>query len=220
MKLSYLAFVLLWTGLASALIAQEKAAYPFAPEQLLAILPEVPQEWTLTRSDGDFFLGDSLLSKATRVFQAPAKTVDTSKGTAAPPGEVKIRILDTASDAASRADFAGFKPGRIGPIEKKLIGALPAIVFGEDETKQLTQVLVASRYLLDITFTRLPEQRVEDWLRSFHFDRLPEKSAVLAAVNGQFRLAHVDELHPEKSRSYFVSVTDAKKVPKVPDAGR
>jgi hypothetical protein len=61
---------------------------------------------------------------------------------------------------------------------------------------------------------------VEDWLRSFHFDRLPEKSAVLAAVNGQFRLAHVDELHPEKSRSYFVSVTDAKKVPKVPDAGR
>jgi hypothetical protein len=218
MKISYLALALLWMGLASALVAGEKAAYPFSPDQLLTILPETPQDWTLTRSDAELFLGDSVLSKATRIFQAPAKTADASSGTAlAPPGEVKIRVLDTASDAPSRADFANFKPGKNGPIEKKFLSSLPAIVFSEDETKQLTQVLVASRYILDITFTNVPQQRVEDWLRSFHFDRLPEKSEVPAAPAGQFHLAHVDELHPEKNRSYFVSVSEPEKLPKPAD---
>ena len=109
MKISYFAFVLFWTGLAPALVAQEKAAtYPVPPDQLLATLPETPQQWALLRSEGYSFLGDSLPSKATRIFQAPATNADASNLTPAPPGEVKIRVLDTANDAPSRADFADF----------------------------------------------------------------------------------------------------------------
>jgi hypothetical protein len=216
MKSYYLAFVLFWMRSVTVLTAQEKAAtYPFQPDQLLAVLPETPREWTLIRSDADVFWGNSLLSKATRIFQAPV--LDGSNATPAPPGEVKIRILDTADDAPSRADFADFKPLRNGPIEKKLIGSLPAIVVSKDETKQLVEVLVASRFVLDITFTNLPQQRVEDWLRSFHFDRLPEKSEAPSTPTGQFRVVHVDELQPERNRSQLVSVSSSQKAPKGAD---
>jgi hypothetical protein len=231
MKISLLVFLAVWLSWVAGLSAQVTTV-PFEPDQLLAALPDAPRDWTLIRADGDLFLGDSLLSKATRVFQAPvrpseaagialptpASSRDASNKPPPPPGEVRIRILDTAGDAPSLADFADFKPGRSGSIEKKLFGSLPAIVFGGDETKQVIEVLVSSRYILNITFTNLPPQRVEDWLRAFHFDRLPEKSRTPDEPAGQFRLTHVDELHPEKNRSYLVSATDPKKLPKHAEA--
>jgi hypothetical protein len=211
MKFSHSLLLLFCLGWVTGLSAQV-TELPFQPEQLLATLPDTPRDWTLVRSDADLFLGDALLSKATRVFWAPTKPLNASDTPPPPPGEVKIRILDTAGDVPSLADFADFKPAKNGSIERKFIGSLPAIVFGGDETKQVTQVLVSSRYILDVTFTNLPQQRVEDWLRSLHFNRLPEKSEGPPAPTGQFRLSYVDELHPEKNRSYNVAATDRKRL--------
>ena len=115
------------------------------------------------------------------------------------------------------AEFSDFKPAKNESIEKKFIGPLPAIVFSGDESKQLVKVLVFSRNILDITFTNVPQQHVEDWLRSFHFDRLSGTGDVSSLPAGQFHLSHLDELHPEKNRSYSVSVTDPKKLLKTTD---
>lgn len=95
-------------------------------------------------------------------------------------------------------------------FEKKFIGGLPAIVITGENGRQRTQVLVAGRYIVEIALTNLPHARAEDWLRALHFDALPPKSAAHAAHPRDFRLKHIDELHPENNRSYVVSTTDAK----------
>jgi len=215
MKLSRLFCLFLLTGFSPIASAQQTtAAYPYEPAQLLLALPVTPADWTLIRSDADTSLGQWLLTKATRVFQAPPLSITPASAAPVPPGEVRISVVDTGGFAPSLADFADFKPAKSGPIEKKFVESLPAIVFTDDDGHQFTQVLVASRYLVEIAFTNLPQPRLEDWLRTFHFDQLPPQNDAPAASSLEFRLSHLDELHPDKNRSYVVSVTDPARLPK------
>jgi hypothetical protein len=131
---------------------------------------------------------------------------------ALPPGEIELSVVDTAGFAPSLAAFANFAPGKNGTLEKKLIGTLPAIVIANQDGRQFVQVLVASRYLVELTLTNLPRQRAEDWLRGFHFESLPQTSKTPTSRPREFRLSHIDELQPKNNRSYAVSTTSARRV--------
>ena len=151
-------------------------------------------------------------TRATRVFfHAPPPAPQLSAPTApVPAGEVEITVIDTAGYSSSLAAFADFTPGKSGITEKKLLGSLPTIVTTVEEGRQLSQTLVHSRYIVEITLAHLPSTtHLEDWLRTFHFDALPPKpgapSPTSPAHAHEFRISHLDELHPEKNRSYFVS---------------
>jgi hypothetical protein len=73
-------------------------------------------------------------------------------------------------------------------------------------------VLVANRYIVEISLSHLPSSKIEDWLRGFHFDQLPPKPSTPTTRQHDFRLTHADELHPENNRSYSVSTTSSKRV--------
>ena len=201
---SLLALSLGFAGTVSA--EQTTAIFPFEPAQLLATLPAAPPEWTVVRSEADSSLGDWMETKATRVFSAPPAA------TSGPTGEAEISVTDTAGFPPSLANFANFTAGKSGNVEKKLTGSLPTIVVTTEEGRQLTQVLVSGRYIVEILLTRSTPSRIEDWLRGFRFDLLPPKSVTPTARPREFRLSHVDELHPEKNRSYSVSTTSSKRV--------
>jgi hypothetical protein len=203
----------------STLSAQQSfPVQPYEPEELLLALPTTPTDWTLLRSEADMSLGQWLLTKATRVFQAPPSPTSTD-GTKPPPGEVEISVADTGGYAPALAGFADFKPQKVGAFEKRLLGSLPAIVVTDEEGRQFAQILVSSRYLVEITFTRLPTEKIETWLRTFHFDLLPARNAPPSTTPPrEYQLSHLDELHPAKSRSYRVSTTDPKRLPEPPKA--
>jgi hypothetical protein len=139
--------------------------------------------------------------------------VATADATAtAPPGEAEITVVDTAGFTSALASFAAFVPGKFGALEKTRIGTLPAIIITNEDGREFTQPLVSSRYIVEITFTNLPRQRVADWLRGFHFDTLSPNDRALPSRSREFRLAHVDELQPANNRSYSVSATSTKRV--------
>jgi hypothetical protein len=185
------------------------AIFPFEPAQVLGVLPAAPAEWKVTRSEADTTLGEWLETRATRVFQAPPTRSTTATSA---PGEAEISVVDTAGFEPALAAFAGFVPGRSGDLEKKLIGSSPAIVITSENGRQFTQLLISSRYLVEITLTNLPQHRAEDWLRLFRFDSLPAKSRTQTNAPREFRLSHVDELQPRNNRSYTASTTSAKRV--------
>lgn len=195
-----------------ALVSAQPAApiFPFEPVQLVAVLPAAPADWKVTRSVADGSLGEWLETRATRVFQAPPP--ESGARADAPPGEVEISVVDTAGFGPALAAFADFKPGKNGAIEKKLFGSLPALVITGESDREIVQLLVSARYIVEITFTHLPQHRTEDWLRGFHFDALPAASPTPTTRPREFRLTHVDELHPQKNRSYLVSVSQSKRV--------
>jgi hypothetical protein len=194
-------------GIAGTVSAEPTpAVFPFEPAQLLTTLPAAQPEWTVIRSEADSSLGDWVETKATRVFAAPTGVPS------GPAGEAEISVTDTAGFTPSLANFANFTAGKSGNVEKKLTGSLPTIIVTAEEGRQLTQVLVSGRYIVEILLTRTPQSRIEDWLRAFRFDLLPPKSATPTARPREFRLSHVDELHPENNRSYSVSTTSSKRV--------
>jgi hypothetical protein len=193
--------LLLLSLAATALAGQDPKTFPFEPAQLLTVLPAAPENWKVTRSVADTSLGEWLETRATRTFQPPPSPETTP---ATPAGEVEVSVTDTAGFGPSLVAFADFAPGKSGALEKKLLGSLPAMVITSEGGRQITQVLVSARYLVEITTTN-PQLRVEDWLRTLHFDLLPPAAATPTTRPREFRLTHVDELKPAQNRSYLVS---------------
>lgn len=204
---------LLFIAVASTALAQQPPTiFPFEPAQLLGVLPTAPVDWKIARSEADSSLGEWLETRATRTFQPSSGLSNGLDSSPASTGEVEISVTDTAGFAASLAQFADFAPGKNAIVEKKFLGSLPAILTSGEGGHRLTQVLVSKRYLVEITITNLPQQHVEDWLRIFHFENLPQKPVSPTKRPLEFRLSHVDELHPENDRSYVVSTTSSKRV--------
>lgn len=214
MKTRYLLLALVF-GASFAALAQPKGAIlPFEPAQILATLPAAPADWATTRSDAETTLGDWLATRATRVFHgSPSAQTGQEPGTPAiTPVEVEVTVTDTAGFPPSLAAFTSFTPGKNGNMEKKNIGSLPAIIFTGDDGRQLTQVLVSGRYIIELSTPQSDRVRVEDWLRGFHFDKLPAQSIPLVTSVQTFRLPYVDELHPENNRIYSVSTTSSNRI--------
>jgi hypothetical protein len=207
---SLLAILLAGIRCTVALAEPASPVLPYEPRQLLPVLPSAPLDWKVTRSEAGTTLGEWLQTRATRIFQAPPAPV--TAGAPAPQGRLEISVTDTGGFAQSLAAFDGFTPGKIGNLEKKLIGTLPAIFVGSENSRQFIQVLVSSRYIVELTLTDLPRQRVEDWLRAFHFDALPPATTSAPTRPGEYRLSHIDELDPKNNRSYLVSTTNIKRV--------
>jgi hypothetical protein len=216
MKRNWTIPLLLLVALLSTAFAQQTPPIlPVEPHQLLGILPAAPADWKIIRSDAETTLGEWLETRATRVFQAPPAPVEAGTAVSAskaPRGEIEINVVDTAGFGPALAPFVGFKTSKSDGLEKKVLGSLPAIIVTSTDGKQLAQVLVASRYLVELTFTHLTNARVEDLLRGFRFDTLPQKGQTLTNRPREFQLTHIDELEPTNNRSYSVTTTSTKRL--------
>jgi len=190
-------------GVTQTRAAESGSLIPFAPTELIQVLPQATDDWTLTRSDAETTFGNWLQTRATRTFHPVSKSAD-----APAKGEIEISVIDTGRYPSSLAPFADFHPGKLGPIEHLLIGGYPAIQVPDPSGYVLTQVLLASRYIVEVKITDLSNQKVDAWLRQLHFEALPRQTAAPgAALPRDLRLTSIDELHPERNRSYAVSVS-------------
>ncbi len=205
MKSRIFAVLILIAAHSAPVRAESKPSiFPFAPKDLLHALPTAPAEWKVIRSDAETTLSEWPQTTATRVYQVSSPATATEK--TAEVVEVEIALIDTAGYAPALASFANFSPIKTEGFEKKLIGALPAIVSGKEDERQVTQVLVSGRYLIEITLTNpRRSQRAEDWLRLFRFTALPANSPAPTNTLREFRVSYFDELNPANNRSHLVS---------------
>jgi hypothetical protein len=193
------------------------ATGPVRPETLLAALPQASDAWSIVRSDAETTLGESRQTRATRIFHATAPVPANPSGAASEaPGSGEVRVA--LSDFAGRipGDFANFKPGKAGAFESLFIGSSPAIVLTREDQRRV-KVLLANRYVVELTFVGLPREKPETWLRALHFEALQNPQPV-PAVGGEYVTRFVDELHPEKNRQYKVSLSAPHAAPPVDDA--
>jgi len=195
--------LLLLGPIAAVARADAPPSHPAAPADLLQVLPQVPDGWTLVQSKAKTVLAGWLQTRAVRVFQAPPNIDGTST-----PGSVEIAVLDTGGFRQSLGDFVDFKPGKSGPIERLLIAGYPALQIPDLEGNPRTQILLASRYIVEVKIIGRPAERIEPWLRALHFDALPRQTAADAgALPAVVTLVSIDELHPELNRTYSVGIS-------------
>jgi hypothetical protein len=200
--------VLFYLLAATALAAEPAPVLPASPSALLGVLPAAPADWTILSSVADSKLNQTIETRATRLYQAPPEE---KAAPDAPRGEVELSVLDTGGYLPALGAFTNFQPLKEGPVEKHLIGTLPAITLTTGEGERLTQVLVAARYIVEITLRRQPGTKAEAWLRTLRFDLLPSAIPAPAAAPREFRAVHLDELQPENNRSYLISTTDGER---------
>lgn len=180
---------------------------PLTPAQLLAALPKPTSGWTLQKSQGETSLARWVESRARRAYVPP---VDPKTGLA--PGLVELRLKDTGGFRPALHAFKDFKPVKSGDEEKLYLNGQPAVVTRDSDEPGSVQarVLLAGRFVLEITTTGRPEERLEAWVNQVdaaQLARLPVvKSETLPA---SVEIVHVDELQPARSRSYTVTTTNA-----------
>jgi hypothetical protein len=198
-----LSFLLLLGPVAIVTRADTAPSLPASPADLLQVLPQAPDRWTVTQSQAKTVLAGWLQTRAVRVFQPPPATDGTPAA-----GAVEIAVLDTGGFRQSLGDFTDFKPGKNGPIERLLIAGYPALQIPDLEGNLRTQILLASRYIVEVKFTALPSEKIEPWLRALRFTALPRPASTdTAALPSVVTLLSIDELHPERSRTYSVSIS-------------
>jgi hypothetical protein len=205
MKRSFLSLsLLLFLGpIVAVTRADALPSLPASPADLLQVLPQAPDRWTVTQSQAKTVLAGWLQTRAVRVFQPPPA----ADGTPAA-GSVEIAVLDTGGFRQSLGDFTDFKPGKNGSIARLLIAGFPALQIPDSEGNFRTQVLLASRYIAEVKIAGLPAEKIESWLRALHFDTLPRQtSAGAGALPSVVTLLSIDELHPERNRTYSVSIS-------------
>ena len=194
-------------GHAAPASAEPTRVVPLTPVQLLAALPKPTSGWALQKSQGETSLARWVESRAKRIYLPP---VDPKTGSAA--GQVELRLRDTGGFRPALHAFKDFKPVKSGDEEKLYLNGQPAVVTRDSDEPGTVQakVLLSGRFVLEITTTDRPEEKLEAWVHQVdaaQLDRLPVVKADTLPASVQ--IVHVDELQPARNRSYTATTTNA-----------
>lgn len=203
---SLLSLFALFSGAAAA---DEKALLktPVSPEVLLTALPPANPTWTLVRSEGEAIYDDGLKSSAVRVFRPAAVASANSPDGQAPAATAEVKVVLSDFGGWIPGDFENFKPGKDGDRERYQIGSYPAISLTRDRQRRI-KVLLASRYVVEITFVDLPREKAESWLQALNFEGLRGSQSVpVTPGQHEFLIRYVDELQPARNRQHRLVVS-------------
>ena len=203
---------------ASASAADAPVYIPVKPVDLLAVLPPVPTNWKLTRSEAEASFGNWYSTRASRTFEGPPDASGKSAG------RVDLSVTDTGAHPPAIAAFANFKAEKQAGWEKVFLGSVPAIQFAGANGERNTQALVNQRYLVEIQLSGLPQHTADGWLQALKFRTLPTSTPVHPTPPKEVLLHYVDELNAAKNRAYTVAIANSatlesalKKLPQVPE---
>lgn len=203
----FIAAAIIAAGHAAPASAEPTRVVPLTPAQLLAALPKPTSGWTLQKSQGETSLARWVESRARRTYVPP---VDPKTGLAA--GLVELRLKDTGGFRPALHAFKDFKPEKSGDEEKLYLNGQPAVVTRDSDEPGSVQarVLLAGRFVLEITTTGRPEERLEAWVNQVDAAQLGRLPVVKAeTLPASVQIVHVDELQPGRSRSYTATTTNA-----------
>lgn len=181
---------------------------PSSPGALLSVLPEALPRWEVTRSEGRSYVGRGFFSQAKREFTEilPPEVAEKTKT----PLKVVVEIRDTAENENQ------LRPFRMTP-EQLLAAGLkrgewkgnPMILLSDgDAEREAIRILLRDRWILQLVYPNRDLNAARRWLdgvdlakvRALNFRRYTKDQDAAP-------IQIIDELKPELSRRYLVSVT-------------
>lgn len=189
---------------------QSPPVVPAEPPVLFAALPGGDATWKLaeSRAKSDYN-SDWVQTVVTRSWEGAVATDGANP-------RVQITLIDTGGFPA----FNGMFLAQENPNRTKLAG-FPAVIYPAAAAGvESACANVAGRFLLRIKTQHLPRGAMEDWLRKVKTSDLE----ALAARGGIEKLPNplpmfvVDEIHPNRNRSWKMAWTDAETLRKANEA--
>jgi hypothetical protein len=201
-------------------MADSRQVMPLEPSVLITYLPATPSQWTMNVSTaGNNFTRGRVIAYAERDFkQNPPPPIPGMTPKPFVPATLKIFLSDTGN----KNDFGGMfvAPATGSPqanVTYLQIKGMPARMIKADttDTDPVTSgttpadtairlnILIASRFLLEIRSTNLADHDLRIYANSLDFTKL--LSVPVSAetdVSDPVLISRVDELHPQNTRSY------------------
>lgn len=204
-------------GPASGQVADdEKGRLPVdKPQDLWQMMPGEMETWELKVSTAESRFNRWLEARAVREYQKIETPEEAESGKPTPPAKTRIVVTDTAGFPGSIDFFEGFEPGKDeeDDIERRVLSGWPAflIPYGDDEL--VVEILVAKRFLVEITLQHQPRRFVGQWVRRMDLGGLaglPETEIV--ALPETVKVMRIDQLNPERNRAYLLATTSNSRV--------
>ncbi len=183
---------------------------PEVPETLLPVLPPPLEGWKLKSSTATTEYKDWLESSALRIYERlPVEGAD-KEGR---PSLARISIVDTAKQGNLLDLFSDFEAGESqGSRQMLMIDSHPAIRNQTERAEQLL-LLIQDRFVLEILIRDPSPRDIQSWLRVCQVQRLTRvQDSELVPLPAEITVLTYDELKPQNSRSYQVSLLTGNEV--------
>lgn len=175
---------------------------------LLNLLPTCPDTWIIKRSQARTLYQGNLETYAIREFEEFVLPDAKKSKNAAKPERVVMVIRDTCGRGPHVEPFQEeTAPTSGGDFKLGNWNRYPAMLVRMGKNRQALRILVADRFLVEVVFSGNDHRALKWWLGRCNLKALAEaKPRIPITIRDQVMLYFLDELHPERNRSYSVPV--------------
>ena len=185
---------------------------PMELSELLSMLPACPDTWVVKRSQARTLYQESLEAYAMREYQefvlpGLKKSKDERK-----PETVVMVIRDTCGLGPHIKPFREeTAPMSGGDFKLGNWNRYPAMLVKTSNSRRSLRILVADRFVVEVVFTGNNFKALKWWMERCKLKALTEaKERIPVTIRDQVTLHFLDELHPERTRSYSVPIEPEK----------
>ena len=201
---------LLFLGSLSLISDGHASVVPTEPKDLLALLPQVPQNWKLLSSQGhnDMLGAPGLISVAIRDYRFDPPPVRAADGTLIPTPlkTTNIKLIDSGLDGCCERAFSFIRstvPSSPGMKRYSLAG-MPVLEEDKGGGKKKIVIAIADRFELSLTLMNQDDKEAQAWIKLLDLpaltaaaERAPKQPVPKLAVS----MTWVDELNPQSDHT-------------------
>jgi len=211
---------MLFVGLCPNAIGDDTAETPVIKSQpqpmdlakLLSLMPACPDEWVISRSQARTLYQGNLEAYAMReykqfVLPGKQRPVDAPK-----PETVVMVIRDTCGLGPHIKPFQEeTAPTSGGDFQLGKWARYPAMLVRMSKDRRALRILVEDRYIVEVVFSGNNLKALKWWLgRSKVKELVAAKDQSQITIRDQVALNFLDELRPERNRTYSVPIEPEK----------
>jgi hypothetical protein len=190
---------------------------PIIPSELSAAMPGMMKGWKLKQATAKNTYTKWIQTRATRVFESEPK----QKGEK--PLTVRIKLTDTGRFYPSIQFFFSSKnlngdAAGAGPARKRLAGLRGSEQVFPDGRKQV-RALFDERFIIELLLPAgVNDAQVDLFLSHFNFNVLKgKKGKPVKRLPPTYTMRSIDELKPQRNRSYQMAIITAEEVKQMLD---
>jgi hypothetical protein len=192
-------------------VRAEGLVIPAEPQVLLKALPgPTVTGWKVTKSVGEGRFSSWLKTNATREFEKTAlgKSDDPSN-----PPQTRLTIIDSGRLPSMTAVFHNFEPGEYEDFTVTNYERYPAVIIQGGAKGIMVKTLVDDRFVIELVLQGQDLGVVKQWMEGCDLDGLAKLPDVEAdGVPEVVMNVIIDELNPERSRSYEVGIVTSEEI--------
>jgi len=188
--------------------ANAPQARPMELTKLLSLLPACPDTWVMKRSQARTLYLEGMEAYAMREYKEFVLPKEKRAKDAPKPETVVMVIRDTCGQGPHIEPFREeTAPTSGGDFELGKWNRFPAMLVRMGNKRKALRILVADRFVVEVVYSGNNLRALKWWLERCKLKTLSQaKQRIPLVINEHVKLRFLDELHPERTRSYSVPI--------------